>query len=56
MNAEALAQIAQKQGLQGLVFHSVQQAFDAAQKKAHETDMVLVTGSFFTVAEILNSN
>ncbi len=56
MNAEALAQIARAQGLQGPVFYSVQEAFDEAQKKAKKHDLVLITGSFFTVAEILNAH
>lgn len=55
MNAHQLAQIASNYELQGFVYESVEAAYTKAQAQAKPNDLVLVTGSFFTVAEILNT-
>lgn len=53
LEAEKLCSIAQQKKLVGKTFPSVQSAYEAAQKIASIQDLVLVTGSFFTVAEVL---
>lgn len=40
-------------GLTGETYHSVELALNAAKKHAHTEDLIVVTGSIFTVAEIL---
>lgn len=40
-------------GLKGDTYHSVELALNAAKKHAHTEDLIVVTGSIFTVAEIL---
>jgi dihydrofolate synthase / folylpolyglutamate synthase len=40
-------------GLKGETYHSVELALNAAKKHAHTEDLIVVTGSIFTVAEIL---
>lgn len=44
---------AERFGLKGKVYVSVRRAFNAAVKKAQPRDLVLVTGSIFTVAEMV---
>lgn len=53
MNKESLSQSAKEAGLIGEVYPSVQEALDSARKSASREDTVLVTGSVFTVAEVL---
>lgn len=51
--ATALAEEAAANGLAGRAYPSVRAAFEAASTAAHPDDLVLVTGSIFTVAEVL---
>lgn len=44
---------AERFGLKGKAYASVRRAFNAAVKKAQPRDLVLVTGSIFTVAEMV---
>ncbi|MEY2763610.1 MAG: hypothetical protein RLZZ205_34 [Bacteroidota bacterium] len=53
LDAEKLCSIAQQKKLLGNTFHSVESAYHAARQTATTKDLVLVTGSFFTVAEVL---
>lgn len=53
MAAESLAAAAAKFALSGCVYDGVNQAFAAARAAAASDDLVLVTGSVFTVAEVL---
>jgi len=54
MDADELASRASGSGLRGNVFPSVADAFHEAVRNAAADDLVLVTGSFFTVAEVLS--
>ena len=51
--AGELAIAAQKHGLEGVVYPGVRQAQNAARKNANASDLVLVTGSAFVVAEAI---
>jgi dihydrofolate synthase/folylpolyglutamate synthase len=51
--ADDLAAAAVKQGLQGTAYPSVQAAYQGARTAAGPSDLVLVTGSIFTVGEAL---
>ncbi len=53
LEVHILAEKANFHGLKGELFSSVQNAFEAAKASASGDDFILVTGSFFTVAEIL---
>lgn len=53
LNADELAKQAQKTGLQGQIYESVNAALRAAKKEAHPNDLVMVGGSTFTVAEVV---
>jgi dihydrofolate synthase / folylpolyglutamate synthase len=53
MSANELAISASKNGLSGIDFPSVKTAFEAAADAAHPNDMILVGGSTFIVAEML---
>ncbi len=53
MSAKDLKDRAQKQGITGTVFASVQMAFKAAKQSAKPNDLIFIGGSTFTVAEIL---
>lgn len=53
MNVNDLKDRAQKHGLNGLAFTSVQKAFKAAKQNALPDDLIFIGGSTFTVAEIL---
>jgi dihydrofolate synthase/folylpolyglutamate synthase len=53
MNATLLAQEAAIHGLNGEVFPTVFDAFQAAKNSADQNDLIFVGGSFFTVAEVL---
>jgi dihydrofolate synthase/folylpolyglutamate synthase len=50
--AQELATKANEIGLNGTVFSSVNNALQAAQKKASEDDLILVCGSLFIIGEI----
>ena len=52
-NAEDLQLEAEMFNLSGTCFTSVAAAFAAAKQKAHAADLILITGSNFTVAEVL---
>jgi dihydrofolate synthase/folylpolyglutamate synthase len=53
MDAHELCLKAQSKNLRGEVFDSVAAAYTASQIQAQPQDLILVTGSFFTVAEVL---
>ncbi|MEN9639874.1 MAG: hypothetical protein RLZZ262_1743 [Bacteroidota bacterium] len=53
MEASILRTHANKLGLNGAVYTSIQEAFQAAQNAASQDDMIFVGGSIFTVAEVL---
>lgn len=53
LEAEKLAHLAENAGLHGTVHNSVAAALDAARSAAGLKDLVLVSGSIFTVAEAL---
>lgn len=53
MEASILRTHANKLGLNGAVYTSIQEAFQTAQKAATKDDMIFVGGSIFTVAEVL---
>jgi dihydrofolate synthase/folylpolyglutamate synthase len=53
IDALALKDIASEFGLKGSVYESVREAFENASTSMKNTDILLVTGSFFTVAEVL---
>ena len=53
MDAEELASLARKTGLTGEVYQRVAEAMDAVLGAASEDDMILITGSTFVVADLL---
>lgn len=53
LETEILRQKAAKFGLEGSLFNSVSEAYDAALETALDEDLVFVGGSTFTVAEII---
>lgn len=53
MDEKELAKMAQRFGLKGITFPTVEKAYDTARKRAGKNDMVFVGGSTFVVAEIL---
>ena len=53
LNANLLFQEAQQVGLQGAIYPSVKEAFEAAKRNAKTDDLVFVGGSTFTVAEVV---
>ena len=53
LDASILAESANKIGMQGVIYNSVKEAFEAAKNAANSDDLVFVGGSTFTVAEAL---
>ena len=53
LEAEKLAHLAENAGLHGTVHKNVASALAAARSNAGQKDLVLVSGSIFTVAEVL---
>lgn len=53
LSAAQLAIEAQEQGLEGVIYSSVKQAVQAARRSAGNSDLILVTGSAFVVAEAI---
>jgi dihydrofolate synthase/folylpolyglutamate synthase len=53
LEAEKLAQAAQRLSLKGLVYPSVNEALEAARNKAGADDLIYVGGSIFVVAEVV---
>lgn len=53
LDAESMRLKAANFNLQGKAYPSVQDALNAAQNAAEPSDLILITGSIFTVAEIL---
>jgi dihydrofolate synthase/folylpolyglutamate synthase len=53
MDANELAAEAQKHGLKGTAFCSVKDAMNEARKNAGNSDMILITGSAFVVADAM---
>ncbi len=53
LEAEKLAQAAQRLSLKGLVYPSVNEALEAARNEAGADDLIYVGGSIFVVAEVV---
>jgi dihydrofolate synthase/folylpolyglutamate synthase len=53
LDVDILYKEAQQAHLQGAIYHSVNEAFNAAKKNAKAQDLVFVGGSTFTVAEVV---
>lgn len=53
LDASILASEAKKIGLKGEIYPSVKQALNAAKKTASSSDLILITGSAFVVAEAI---
>jgi dihydrofolate synthase / folylpolyglutamate synthase len=53
LDASELAHLAETHSLEGMVFKSVKEALEAAQKNAGNKDLVMVGGSAFVVAEVV---
>lgn len=53
LNVEVLYDAALKAGLQGSIYKQPEEAFQAAKKAAAANDLILITGSFFIVGEII---
>ena len=53
LNAEAFCNILVKNKLNATPFSSVEEAYLSAQQTAGTNDMILITGSFFVIAEVL---
>lgn len=51
---EKLAEIAAKHGLNGKTYHSVKEAFKAANEQAMKDDFIFVGGSSYVVADLLS--
>ena len=51
---EKLAEIAAKHGLDGKTYHSVKEAFKAANEQAMKDDFIFVGGSSYVVADLLS--
>ena len=51
---EKLAEIAAKYGLNGKTYHSVKEAFKAANEQAMKDDFIFVGGSSYVVADLLS--
>jgi dihydrofolate synthase/folylpolyglutamate synthase len=53
LNSEVLKETAQKAGLTGFSYKSVNEAFNAAKNAANTSDFIFIGGSTFVVAEVL---
>ncbi len=53
LDADLLRTQAGEAGLQGSTYRTVREAYDTARLKAGESDLILVTGSVFVVAEVI---
>ena len=53
LDANSLKEMAQKAGLKGSVYRTVDQAVNAAQREASPEDLIFVGGSTFVVADLL---
>lgn len=53
LDADILLQKATQLGLKGTAFDSVDAAYKAAQKNAHQDDCIFIGGSIFVVAEVV---
>ncbi|MBK9402499.1 MAG: bifunctional folylpolyglutamate synthase/dihydrofolate synthase [Bacteroidetes bacterium] len=53
LNAELLREMAERYGLKGLSYSSVNAALNAAKSEASNKDLIFVGGSTFTVAEVV---
>lgn len=51
---EKLVDLAQSFGLNGTMYHSVKEAFNAAKKQAQKEDFIFVGGSSYIVADLLS--
>ncbi|TRX65767.1 folylpolyglutamate synthase/dihydrofolate synthase family protein [Carboxylicivirga sp. M1479] len=55
LNENTLQEMAQKHGLNGKTYHSVDKALEAAKKNASDNDLIFIGGSTFIVADILEN-
>lgn len=53
LEGQILATSAKKHGLEGKVYNSVLEAYEAVNEEASKTDLIFIGGSNFTVAEVL---
>ncbi|MBC8464187.1 MAG: bifunctional folylpolyglutamate synthase/dihydrofolate synthase [Bacteroidetes bacterium] len=53
LSKETLCSLARKEGLKGTFYPSVQDAFQTAQSRAQNKDLIFIGGSTFVVAEVL---
>jgi dihydrofolate synthase/folylpolyglutamate synthase len=53
MPAEELCAKASELGLKGKIYLSLEEALEGAKKAARKADLILITGSIFTVAELI---
>ena len=53
MPSDLLHDKASAHGLEGKVYFSLRQALAMAKRRAGKGDLILVTGSIFTVAEVI---
>ena len=53
MDKKDLQKQAELYGLNGKTYSGIKKAFAAAKKSASKKDLILVTGSIFTVAELV---
>jgi dihydrofolate synthase/folylpolyglutamate synthase len=53
MNENELGKLAEKSGLKGKIFSTVEEAFEKAKVEAGRDDLIMITGSNFLVADFL---
>jgi len=53
LNAQELLKKAEKKGINGQAYASVRHALSAAKRKAKPTDLIIIAGSIFVVAEVV---
>lgn len=53
LDATILSEMAGEAGLQGIKYHSVAEAYNAARQAANKDDLIFIGGSAFVVAEII---
>ena len=55
MSVEQFTEIARKNGLEGVSFSNVNEAYNAAMKDASTNDTIFIGGSTFIVADLLEN-
>lgn len=53
LQAQELLKMAEKKGINGQAYASVRHALSAAKRKAKSTDLIIIAGSIFVVAEVV---